>query len=245
METIDRNEKSKNFNLSENWQSFDENNYDEQISIIAKEKKLEKGNAQNRVENLKFRLFEDADKHERVQEFIKKNCEEPIEWVDKVVPFSELIQWLIKSAEDENLIEVKRSIESWNAKDQRIYELPVYKQLIEKWFILPSDVRTYYDSANREPVYHLWVDYNVKAWTEVKAIYGGKVVDDYDIKLLLNIEPKNEINFIHCMVICDQITCQNYEMMLENETLLVKFDSLLLKIIEIGKNTSIFRLWKV
>ena len=114
-----------------------------------------------------------------VQEFIWKNCVEPIEWVDRIVPFNELAQLLIKSAEDENLPEVKKSIESWNAKDQKIYELPVYKQLIEKWFILPSDVRTYYDSANREPVYHLWVDYNVKWGTEVKSMYKWKVVKSW------------------------------------------------------------------
>ncbi len=114
-----------------------------------------------------------------VQEFIWKNCVEPIEWVDRIVPFNELAQLLIKSAEDENLPEVKKSIESWNAKDQKIYELPVYKQLIEKWFILPSDVRTYYDSANREPVYHLWVDYNVKWWTEVRSMYKWKVLKSW------------------------------------------------------------------
>lgn len=114
-----------------------------------------------------------------VQEFIWKNCVEPIEWVDRIVPFNELAQLLIKSAEDENLPEVKKSIETWNAKDQRIYELPAYKQLIEKWFILPSDVRTYYDSANREPVYHLWVDYNVKWGTEVKSMYKWKVIKSW------------------------------------------------------------------
>ena len=121
-------------------------------------------------------MFGDADKREIVQEFIRDNCSEPIEWVDRIVPFSELVQQLIKSAEDEKLPEVKKSIESWNAKDQRIYKLPAYKNLIEKWFILPSDVRTYYDSANREPVYHLWVDYNVKAGTGVKSMYDWRVV---------------------------------------------------------------------
>ena len=65
----------------------------------------------------------------------------------------------------------------WLAKDKRIYELPAYKNLIEKWwFIIPSDIRTSYDSAGQKPVQHLWVDYNVKAGTEVKSMYGWKVV---------------------------------------------------------------------
>lgn len=123
--------------------------------------------------------LKEKEEKESVQEFIRKNCSEPIEWVDKIVSFTDLVKLLVKSAEDENLPEVKKSIELWNAKDKRIYELPAYKHLIEKWFILPSDVRTYYDSANREPVYHLWVDYNVKAGTEVKAMYDWKVVKSW------------------------------------------------------------------
>lgn len=124
---------------------------------------------------------------ERVQEFVKNNCSEPIEWVDMIVPFKELVDMLIKSAEEQveksedwiDRIKSKRVLKNiikWNAKDKNIYELPVYKQLIEQWFILPSDVRTYYDSANRKPVYHLWVDYNVKAGTEVKSMYDWEVV---------------------------------------------------------------------
>ena len=179
METFGR-DLEKISKLSENlWQSFDESEYEEQISWINTENDLAKEDAKLKVENLKSKLFEDSDKPEKVQEFIRNNCSEPIEWVDKIVPFNELVQILIKSAEDQNLSEVKENIEQWNAKDKRIYELPAYKELIEKWFILPSDVRTYYDSANREPVYHLWVDYNVKAGTEVKSMYDWKVVESW------------------------------------------------------------------
>lgn len=174
METLDRDFESNDSKLSESWQSFDEDNYEEQMIGITEEKKLVEKNQQKELNNKMNEL-----KNLEVQEFIGKNCVEPIEWVDRIVPFNELAQLLIKSAEDENLPEVKKSIESWNAKDQKIYELPVYKQLIEKWFILPSDVRTYYDSANREPVYHLWVDYNVKWWTEVKSMYKWKVLKSW------------------------------------------------------------------
>ena len=136
--------------------------------------------------------LKEKEKKERVQDFINNNCSEPIEWVDRIVPFNELAKLLVKSAGD--LVKNKswykvfgrikskrvlKSIKEWNAKDKWIYELPAYKQLIEKWFILPSDVRTYYDSANRKPVYHLWVDYNVKWWTEVKSMYDWKVVKSW------------------------------------------------------------------
>ncbi len=137
--------------------------------------------------------LKEKEKKEKVQDFINNNCLEPIEWVDRIVPFNELAKLLVKSAGDQiaenqswyklfGRIKSKRvlkSIKEWNAKDEWIYELPAYKQLIKKWFILPSDVRTYYDSANREPVYHLWVDYNVKAGTEVKSMYDWKVVESW------------------------------------------------------------------
>lgn len=174
METIDRNLENKNSKLSEDWQSFDEDNYAEQMSRITEEKKSAEENQQKELNHKMNEL-----KKLEVQEFIGKNCIEPIEWVNTIVPFNKLAQLLIKSAEDEDLPEVKKSIEKWNAKDQRIYELPAYRNLIEKWFILPSDVRTYYDSANRELVYHLWVDYNVKAGTEVKSMYNWKVVESW------------------------------------------------------------------
>lgn len=171
METLDRDLESKSKLSGDWWDSFDENYYEEQIFWIKTEKSLARQEARSKAEDLKSKLFEDADKHEKVQEFIKKNCEEPIEWVNRIVPFSELVQQLIKSAEDGNLPEVKKSIIEWNAKDQRIYELPVYKQLIKMWFILPSDNRSYKDEQ-----YHLWVDYNVKAGTEVKCMYDWEVV---------------------------------------------------------------------
>ncbi len=179
VETFDRDFESNNSKLSEGWQSFNEDEYEQNISWINMEHDLAKEDAKIKVEDLKSKLFEDSDKREKVQEFIRNNCSEPIDWVNKIVPFEELVKLLIKSAEDENLPEVKESIEKWNSEDERIYELPSYRQLIEKWFILPSDVRTYYNSANREPVYHLWIDYNVKWGTVVKSIYKWKVVKSW------------------------------------------------------------------
>lgn len=179
METFDRDFETNNSKLLGEWQPFNEKEYEENLSWINMKKDLEKEDAKIKVDNLKSKLFEDSDKREKVQEFIKENCLEPIEWVKQIIWFSEFAQLLMKSAEDENLLDVKKSIEEWNSEDKRIYELPAYKQLIEKWFILPSDVRTYYNSANREPVYHLWVDYNVKWGVEVKSMYKWKVVKSW------------------------------------------------------------------
>ena len=105
----------------------------------------------------------------------------------------------VESEEYKNALEIKNKLElfekknlsdeekeqlKWIAKDHRIYNLPAYENLINKWwFILPSDVRNYYDSANGEPVHHLWIDYNVQSWTPVSSIYDGEVVvsgEDYD-----------------------------------------------------------------
>ena len=161
----------------------------------------EDDNKTGEVEDVgKIEEVENVDKKEQVSEFIRDKCYEPIGSVEKVVPFKQLAKILLEDAQnevnkaDEEISksyfvwklkpwvrrrenqQVLNSIKKGNAKDKRIYNLPAYKSLIEKWFILPSDVRNYYDSANREPVYHLWVDYNVKAWTQVKSIYDGKVV---------------------------------------------------------------------
>jgi hypothetical protein len=82
-----------------------------------------------------------------------------------------LVEMLVKWAEEEWKADVKKSILEGNAKDKRIYELKAYRNLIKKWFILPSDNRSY-----KNEQYHLWVDYNVKAWFEVRSIYNWKVV---------------------------------------------------------------------
>ena len=155
---------------------FDEENFEQQMSKIQEAKDEDKKQRKPKLSVLMSELNEDTEKKDKVSEFIRKNCSEPIENINQIVSFKNLVEILVKWAEDEWVEDVKKSILKGNAKDKRIYELSVYKSLIEKWFILPSDVRTYYDSANREPVYHLWVDYNVKAWTEVKSIYDGKIV---------------------------------------------------------------------
>lgn len=207
METLGRDFENNNSELSEGWQSFDENNYEEQKSRIAEEKKSIEETQQKELNNKMNEL-----KKLEVQEFIGKNCVEPIEWVNTIVPYKELLELLIKSAEDEfkrvkssgvsvesqeykDAFEIKNKLELFKkskreklsdeekkqieglAKDERVYELPVYRQLIENWwFILPSDVRDYYDSAGQASVYHLWIDYNVKAGTEVKSMYNWEVV---------------------------------------------------------------------
>lgn len=184
--------------------NFDGENYEQNLKGIHKEDIEEKKQREPELDNLDYKLNEKVDKKEMVSEFIRKNCSEPIgsaeNVVENVVPFEKLVKILLENAQNEvnkadeeiskssSLWKLKLwirkrknqqildSIKKGNAKDKRIYKLSAYKSLIEEWFILPSDVRTYYDSANKEPVYHLWVDYNVKAWTEVKSIYDGKVV---------------------------------------------------------------------
>ena len=172
MERADRNLENRNHKSPEDfWVSFDENNYEEQMTRITEEKNLAKEDAQNRAEDLKYKLFNETDKHEKVQEFIRDNCSEPIPGIDKIVPFKDLVEMLVKWAEEEWKADVKKSILEGNAKDKRIYELKAYRNLIKKWFILPSDNRSY-----KNEQYHLWVDYNVKAWFEVRSIYNWKVV---------------------------------------------------------------------
>lgn len=200
-------------------QSFDINEYEKHLHQLKKEEEEAKRIQQQELEGKIGQLFENgdkkidsADKHEEVQEFIRNNCSEPIDWVDTIVPYRKLLESLIQSVEDEfkkvkssgvwvesekykDAFELKNKLELFKkskkeklsdeekeqikniAKDKRLYELPVYRQLIEKWwFILPSDVRDYYDSADQVSVHHLWIDYNVKAGTEVKSMYEWKVV---------------------------------------------------------------------
>lgn len=161
---------------SESSQPFDEVELQKNLDELKKAKDDEKIQRNAELRTKIYQLNEDTDKKERVSEFIRDKCSEPISGVDKVVPYKDLVGILLKWAEDEWKEDVRKSILGGNAKDKRIYELSVYKKLIDDGFILPSDVRNYYDSANREPVYHLWVDYNVRAWTEVKSINDGKVV---------------------------------------------------------------------
>ena len=178
-------------NLDENttspeWlEDFYSTNYSQNLENLQQQMDEERDNQSQRADVLIQQLpDEDIEYNEttelsdkKVENFVRKNCCEPIKNVNKIVPFNELIEILKKSAEKKDLPEIKKSIGDWNAKDQRIYKLPAYKKLVRRWFILPSDIRTYYDSANKEPVYHLGVDYNVKAWKKVKAIYDGKVVE--------------------------------------------------------------------
>ena len=170
---------------------------------------------QQEINNTKEQQLQEANwlkQRLSVESFISKECVEPIDGVNKIVPFEVLVDLIVKSAEDEfkrvdssgcdknseeykNANEVRNKVKlfksphenltddekkqiEWLAKDQRIYELPAYKNLIENWwFIIPSDIRTSYDSAGQQPVKHLWVDYNVKAWTPVKSIYDWEVVE--------------------------------------------------------------------
>lgn len=223
METFDRGLENNNSKLSEVGQSFDNDSYEEQLSELKKEKELVQKDQQKELNDKIGQLFEDGDKkidnidnREKVQEFIRKNCSEPIENVNTIIPYKKLLESLIQSAENEferviervksskvsveseeykNAFEIKNKLELFKkskkeglsddekkqikglAKDKRLYELPAYKQLIEKWwFILPSDARDYYDSAEQASVYHLWIDYNVEAGTEVKAMYKWTVV---------------------------------------------------------------------
>lgn len=212
MERFDRGLEFSNSKSSEERQTFDINENKEKEQQLNKDKQETK---EQQKQDLKDKMNEL--KRLEVQEFIrekfkKEECVEPIGWVNTIIPYKELLESLIKSAEDEfdrikssgawveseeykNAFEIKNKLELFKkskkeklsdeekkqimniAKDERLYKLPVYRQLIEKWwFILPSDVRDYYDSAEQTSVYHLWIDYNVKVGTEVKAMYDWEVV---------------------------------------------------------------------
>jgi len=242
METFDRDFESNDSKLFEEWQSFDEDEYSKGIEESQKKMDLSKEEDSREADDLISKLNEKDVNHEKVQEFIRNNCSEPIEWVDTIVPYKELFNSLIKSAEDKfervkssevwveskeykDAFEVKNKLELFKkskkeklsveeekwingfAKDKRLYELPVYKQLIENWwFILPSDVRDYYDSAGQVSVYHLWIDYNVKAGTEVKSMYKWKVVKSgpdwwFWHKVIIEHETDDWTKFILFMVI--------------------------------------------
>jgi uncharacterized membrane-anchored protein YjiN (DUF445 family) len=107
-ETFDRDFESNNSKLSEVGQSFDNDSYEEQLSELKKEKELGQKDQQKELNDKIGQLFEDGDKkidnidnREKVQEFIRKNCSEPIENVNTIIPYKELLESLIQSAEDE------------------------------------------------------------------------------------------------------------------------------------------------
>lgn len=207
------------------WKRIDEEAERKKFSELGEQKVTQKVDDNKQVKELKKELFKDDDdeknseKDREVENFIRKECCEPIKNVNTIKPFKDLVNLIVKSAKEEfdkaqkslrdhklsvkalkkyiNAKEVRNKVRlftlpdeeknkltdkekkqiEWLAKDRRIYELPAYKELIEKWwFIIPSDIRTSYDSAGQQPVRHLWVDYNVKAWTPVKSIYDWKVV---------------------------------------------------------------------
>jgi len=125
----------------------------------------------DKISKLIWELNADPDK--KVLDILQKEAVEPINWVNQIIPFKQLIE-ILESSTDNS--EIKNSLKNGDYKDTRIYELPKYKELLEKWFILPSDKRNYYEKEKWKDVFHLWVDYQVKEWTEVKSIYDGKVL---------------------------------------------------------------------
>ena len=157
------------------------------MRLRQKERELYKEKAKVRIDSLKSNLIEDSngvknsdekvDRREAIQRFVKNNCVEPIaiegKNVETIIWFRDLVQLLIKSAEEEGLYDVKMSIERWDARNPKIYKLPVYEKLIENWFILPPDYRDY------KKQYHLWIDYNVMAGTPVNSMYDWKVVESW------------------------------------------------------------------
>ena len=107
-ETFDRGLENNNSKLSEVGQSFDNDSYEEQLSELKKEKELGQKDQQKELNDKIGQLFEDGDKkidnidnREKVQEFIRKNCSEPIENVNTIIPYKKLLESLIQSAENE------------------------------------------------------------------------------------------------------------------------------------------------
>lgn len=174
---------------SDQTEYFDESGYNIWLETVSKEKEISKLEQQKQANEL-VEILKEQDgqanesgeiltkqkKQDKIVEYMQWNGVEPIENVHDVIWFSDFCAKLLKDAKEQWRKRVVESIEHNDAKNQDIYDLPKYKELVQKWFILPSDIRTYYDSANKEPVYHLWVDYQVKSGTPVKSIASWKVI---------------------------------------------------------------------
>lgn len=166
MESFSQNIESKTQSID--MPSFDEQEYKIQAEEIQNDKDEDK---KQRDRELNAKKFELSDKKEKVEDFVRNNCCEPIAGINNIIPFKDLVDTLVKWAEDEWKAEVKKSILEGNAKDKRIYELKAYKKLLHNGFILPSDNRSY-----KNEQYHLWVDYTIQAWADVRSIYNWKVI---------------------------------------------------------------------
>ena len=84
MENFDRDFESNNSKLSEERQSFENDDYEEQLAGLEKQKhEIKKEQEQERKTKMKQLLKnntnEKVDGREKVQEFIRKNCSEPID----------------------------------------------------------------------------------------------------------------------------------------------------------------------
>lgn len=161
------------------WESYDAEKSAEELAKLRQEagdaKNLQLDEA-NKLKNWLNNTTEDKEK-EVVENFIKKECSEPIEGINNVIPYEKLAQELIKSAEENNMYDVAENIKNYNYGDIRIYDLPKYKELLKQGFILPSDIRPYYKATKWKPEHHLWIDYQVEEWKDVKTIYDGTVVE--------------------------------------------------------------------
>lgn len=161
---------SNNFNIVEK-NTYSEEKAKEFKKWLDIEKDSIKKEQNDKISKLMGEL--NADKDQEIFDTLQKDGIEPITWINQIITFKELISVLETSTDN---VEIKNSLKTGNYKDQRIYELPKYKELLEKWFILPSDKRNYYESAKWQDVFHLWVDYQVKEWTGINAIYDWEVV---------------------------------------------------------------------
>ena len=113
----------EDFQHIENWEelrSFSgrpnldgEQNQEQYQEGIEEIQALKDKDQKKRVGELKAKmakLNEDSEKKEKVQEFIRDNCSETIEGIDRIVPYKDLVEMLVKWAEDEWKEDVKKSI---------------------------------------------------------------------------------------------------------------------------------------
>ena len=174
MNKLDRNFENKKLS-EELWQSYDEDGLKKRLSEIEEQKKSSKKEQGEQAKRMVAQLLEDgnkkedsvdAEKREKVQAFIREKCSEPIDGINNIVPYRTLVDVLLKWVEAEIKEAVKKSILKGDAKNENIYKLEAYQKLLNKWFIIPSDNRSYKDEQ-----YHLWVDYSVVEGTKVKSMY--------------------------------------------------------------------------
>ena len=91
MESFSQNIESKTQSID--MPSFDEQEYKIQAEEIQNDKDEDK---KQRDRELNAKKFELSDKKEKVEDFVRNNCCEPIAGINNIIPFKDLVDTLVK-----------------------------------------------------------------------------------------------------------------------------------------------------